>query len=120
MSSWIGGEKKQQQAQQQQQVQSKIGLAFFGKKVAPQHVKAAAGIQRKERARYPYIQHKYIPDEQVIVEEDERAATVEITATQQELLVDKQSRTVFTLDEDPVEIGVWVECVQTSSSRMIA
>ena len=113
------GEKKQQQGQQQQ-AQSKIGLGFFGKKAGAQHANAAAGAQRKKRVRYPYIQHNYFPDEQFVFEEDERAATVEVTATQQQMLVDKPSRMVFTMDEEPVEIGVWVECVQISSSRMIA
>ena len=109
------GEKKQQQSQHQQ-AQPKIGLGFFGKKSAAQHATAAAGDRGKNRIRYPYIQHNYFPDEQVVSEEDERAATVEITATQQQMLVDKPSRMVFTMDEEPVEIGVWIECVQISSS----
>lgn len=51
-------------------------------------------------------------------DEDERSATVEITATQQQMLVDKPSRMVFTMDEEPVEIGVWIECVCSATYRL--
>lgn len=59
--------------------------------------------------RYPYTLRDYLPDEQTISEEDETSATVEITETEQQLLVDKPSGMVFTMDDEPVEIGLWIQ-----------
>jgi hypothetical protein len=68
-----------------------------------------AGAVASKRPRYPYSVYEYFPDEQKVFEEDESSATIEITATGQQLLVDKPSRMVFTMDEEPVEIGMWIE-----------
>ena len=86
-----------------------MGLGFFGKKAVAQPANASAGSGGKKRARYPYTKRNYFPDEQSILEEDDQSATVEIISTKQQLLVDKPSTTVFTMDDEPLEIGVWVE-----------
>lgn len=73
-----------------------------------------------KRPRYPYTVHEYLPDEQRIVEEDESSATVEIIATGQELLVDKPSASVYTLDEEPMEIGLWIASTDELPARVIS
>ena len=79
------------------------------KQQARQRAAAGGRAGGAKRPRYPYRQHNYFPDEQEIFEEDESSASVEILATKQQLLVDKPSALVFTVDEEPVEIGHWVE-----------
>ena len=86
-----------------------MGLGFFGKKAAAQSANASAGSGGKKRARFPYTKRDYFPDEQSIFDEDDQSATVEIISTKQQMLVDKPSRTVFTMDDEPLEIGVWLE-----------
>ena len=86
-----------------------MGSGFFSKKAAAQATNAGARSQDRKRVRYPYTKRNYFPDEQTIIEEEEGTATVEITATNQQMLVDKPSRMVFTMDEEPVEVGVWME-----------
>ena len=86
-------------------------FGWGGNQQQKQQARQAAGGRAggAKRPRYPYRQHNYFPDEQEIFEEDESSASVEILATKQQLLVDKPSALVFTVDEEPVEIGHWVE-----------
>ena len=99
--------------QDQQTKKTKFG--GFGKKQAGapggqgRGGPGGAGAVASKRPRYPYSVYEYFPDEQKVFEEDESSATIEITATGQQLLVDKPSRMVFTMDEEPVEIGMWIE-----------
>ena len=112
-SRWASNLFAEKKQDQQQTKKTKFG--GFGKKQAGapggqgRGGPGGAGAVASKRPRYPYSVYEYFPDEQKVFEEDESSATIEITATGQQLLVDKPSRMVFTMDEEPVEIGMWIE-----------